>query len=138
MDFDSVLFDLLIKIVVALVLAAIPPLTAILVRIAFLKMKQISKKSDFGSDAFWLLNDFVKTSILAAEQTFDSNADKFEYAVEILISFADSFGFSLTEDQAEALIEGMVKSVKQGSTLALTPPPKEALTIVGTAEEFEI
>lgn len=135
MELDSVLLDLLVKVVVTLVLAAIPPLTLILVRIAFLKMQEVSSKTNLGTDTFWILNDFVKTAILAAEQSFESDDDKFAYAIEILISFADSFNIPLSEDQAEALIEGMIKSVKQGVT---PTPPGEPVAISGIVEEFEI
>jgi hypothetical protein len=132
---ENVLLDLLVKVVTALVLAAIPPLAVILVRIAFLKMQQISNKSDWGTDAFWMLNDFVKTSILAAEQMFEEDGEKFNYAVDALLSFADTFKFPLTEDQAKALIEGTLKSVKQG---AVMPPAAGSITITGATEEFEI
>lgn len=56
--------------------------------------------------------DFVQAAEQAAEDTF-TNADKRLYVLVQLKKVAQSFGVVLTDDQAEALLEAAVYTLKQ-------------------------
>lgn len=109
------IFDVALSALVKMLVIVIPILAAILTRaiLQFLKQKEEQMKHHGKHDELALLKRFAGIAISAAEQMYDTNGMKFNYAAEQLVRLAATAQIPLSHANAQLLIEGSVKAVKE-------------------------
>lgn len=94
----------------------IPVLTAIALRYLnqYLTLLGDKVEGEIGRDKYYLLYQFVETVIRAAEQITGLEGDeaKKEYVFNRLRGYADDLGLSISDEQLDALIEGIYHAIK--------------------------
>lgn len=70
-------------------------------------------KEKVGEAKYNQLADFVYTTVRAANQIFDANSDKKIYVKNQTLAWLKANKIDLSEEQIEAMIEGLVNEVKK-------------------------
>ena len=114
MDFDSLL-DTFVVALVKLLVIVIPILFAALTGalVQYLNEHRAKLKKQGRIEEVYLLQEFTSLAMFAAEQLFDSNSEKLDFACGELIRVANENGIALSHQDAKLLIEGTLKDVKR-------------------------
>jgi hypothetical protein len=125
MDFTEV-FDVLITGLIKVLIIIIPIALGLLTKaiIKYLKEQENILKAKGKLEEIEVLIVLSELAISAAEQLFSTNKAKLDFALAELIRSANHKGISLTMSDAELLIEGSVKAVKNA-----IGPDFEVLTV---------
>ena len=122
------LFDTVIEALIKMLIVIVPIILSFLTRaiINFLKQKELQLHADGKSTELTILRTFSNLAVFAAEQIHEGNSTKLNFAITELIRISAGAGIPLSRLDAELLIEGSVKAVKNqlgpGQNYYISPP----------------
>ena len=105
-----------------LVNALIVLLAAVVTRylVPWLKAQAAKAKSGMSESQLWVYETIARVAVNAAEQIYDDNKQKLEYAMEVFERSCEQKGISYDSSLARAYIEDAVRHLKD---LIDTPTP---------------
>ncbi len=105
-----------------LVNALIVLLAAVVTRylVPWLKAQAAKAKSGMSESQLWVYETIARVAVNAAEQIYDDNKQKLEYAMEVFERSCEQKGISYDSSLARAYIEDAVRHLKD---LVDTPEP---------------
>lgn len=120
-------FQPLVDALVAAAVLVIPAAAAVLVVYLRSYLTVLAKKAqaELGAANYELLLKLGRNLVLAAEQTFilGNNSGKKQFVMKMLRDFASQHNIPISEDQLDALVEGVLSGLKV-----------EQVTVTTTAE----
>lgn len=71
-------------------------------------------RSNISATKLQQLKSYAEIAVRCAEQIYDSNKDKKEYAIEYITNKANHMGLYLSYDDIESIVESTVNAIKYG------------------------
>ena len=116
METNNELLSQLIQVIIVALIATIPIVAGILAQVGRQYLQTLEKRiqAEIGANQWRLLRDKCYMLVMAADQMAfpDGNPQRFEYVVNLLIKAANELNVNLTYEQAEAMVEGTLKGIK--------------------------
>ena len=115
MDFQEV-FDVLVTSLLKLSVIIIPIIIGVLTPMLVKYLNELKKKliAEGKNTELEYMAIVAELAISASEQLWETNEDKFNYAITELVRFANEANIQITHADATTLIEGSLKAIKQG------------------------
>jgi hypothetical protein len=130
------LLEKLTPVLVNILILAVPALVGVLVYFAvpYLRALHAEVQARLTENQYYLIRSVVSTLIHSAEQLtgLDTNEKKRRYVLDMAATFAARYNIPISEDELDALLEGILKEIKLSSTAGLLAHLQEAATVQET------
>lgn len=105
------------EVLISAAILVLPVLAGLLVQVlqGYIKTLKEKAEGEIGKEKFDVMVSFVEILIRSAEQAVGLEGDqaKKDYVFNQLRFFADSIGFAISDEQLDALIEGVYNRIKE-------------------------